>query len=105
MEARQQIEWELDEESGSVVGAPPEELANWWPQVQKQFDQLAPDLVLQIVVPVDDKAVVALLIDAKNERAAKWYSSYGAVPLADAPLSLLLPLATVQVALETSGKL
>ena len=27
---------------------------------------------------------VALLIDAKNERAAKWYSSYGAVPLADA---------------------
>ena len=48
---------------------------------------------------------VALLIDAKNERAAKWYSSYGAVPLADAPLSLLLPLATVQVALETSGKL
>jgi predicted N-acetyltransferase YhbS len=48
---------------------------------------------------------VALLIDAKNERAAKWYSSYGAIPLADAPLSLLLPLATVQIALETSGKL
>ncbi len=48
---------------------------------------------------------VALLIDAKNERAAKWYSSYGAIPLADAPLSLLLPLATVQAALETSGKL
>jgi len=48
---------------------------------------------------------VALLIDAKNERAAKWYSSYGATPLADAPLSLLLPLGTVQAALETSGKL
>jgi hypothetical protein len=48
---------------------------------------------------------VALLIDAKNERAAKWYSSYGAIPLADAPLSLLLPLATVQAALERSGKL
>lgn len=29
---------------------------------------------------------VALLIDAKNERAAKWYASYGAVPLADVPL-------------------
>ena len=41
---------------------------------------------------------VALLIDAKDERAAKWYSSYGAVPLAYVPLSLLLPLATVQVA-------
>jgi GNAT superfamily N-acetyltransferase len=48
---------------------------------------------------------VALLIDAKNERAAKWYASYGAVPLVDAPLSLLLPLATVQHALETAGKL
>ena len=48
---------------------------------------------------------VALLIDAKNERAAKWYSSYGAITLVDASLSLLLPLATVQVALETSGKL
>jgi GNAT superfamily N-acetyltransferase len=48
---------------------------------------------------------MALLIDAKNERAAKWYSSYGAIPLADAPLSLLLPLATVHNALERSGKL
>ena len=48
---------------------------------------------------------VALLIDAKSERAAKWYASYGAVPLADARLSLVLPLATVQAALEASGKL
>ena len=43
---------------------------------------------------------VALLIDAKSDRAAKWYKSYGAVPLADAPLSLLLPLATIQRALD-----
>jgi hypothetical protein len=48
---------------------------------------------------------VALLIDAKNERVAKWYSTYGAIPLVDAPLSLLLPLATVQKALESAGKL
>ena len=48
---------------------------------------------------------VAFLIDAENERAARWYSSYGAIPLADAPLSLLLPLATVQDALVASGKL
>ena len=48
---------------------------------------------------------VALLIDAKNERAAKWYASNGAVPLADAPMSLLLPLATVEAALESAGKL
>jgi GNAT superfamily N-acetyltransferase len=48
---------------------------------------------------------VAMLIDAKNERAAKWYSSCGAMPLADAPLTLLLPLATIQSALKTGGKL
>ena len=46
---------------------------------------------------------VALLIDAKNDRAAKWYSAYGAVPLADAPLTL--PLATIQSVLEAAGKL
>lgn len=48
---------------------------------------------------------VAILIDAKSERAAKWYASYGAVPLSDTPLTLLLPLATIQRALEGSGNL
>lgn len=48
---------------------------------------------------------VALLIDAKNEGVASWYASYGALPLLDAPLSLLLPLATIKVVLEATGKL
>jgi GNAT superfamily N-acetyltransferase len=48
---------------------------------------------------------VALLIDAKNERVAKWYAGYGAVPLVDAPLSLLLPLVTIEAALKAAGKL
>jgi GNAT superfamily N-acetyltransferase len=43
---------------------------------------------------------VALLIDAKNERAAQWYASYDAVPLLDAPLSLVLPLATASDAIK-----
>ena len=47
---------------------------------------------------------VALLIDAKNERAAAWYASYGALPLLDAPLSLALPLATVATALKSAEK-
>jgi GNAT superfamily N-acetyltransferase len=45
---------------------------------------------------------VALLIDAKNENVAGWYASYGAVPLADAPLTLLLPLATIQSGLKSA---
>lgn len=48
---------------------------------------------------------VALLIDAKDERVAQWYASYGAVPLLDAPLSLLLPFKTIHAALVAAGKL
>ncbi len=48
---------------------------------------------------------VALLIDAKDERAAQWYRSYGALPLLDAPRSLLLPFETIHAALVAAGKL
>ncbi len=48
---------------------------------------------------------VALLIDAKNEGAADWYASCGAVPHQDAPLSLLLPFKTIHAALAAAGKL
>jgi GNAT superfamily N-acetyltransferase len=47
---------------------------------------------------------VVLVIDAKNKRVAGWYAGYGAVPLLDAPLSLLLPLATIEAALRKAGK-
>lgn len=48
---------------------------------------------------------VALLIDARNERVAHWYASYGAISLLDAPLSLLLPFKTIHAALTATGKL
>ncbi len=47
---------------------------------------------------------VVLVIDAKNKGVAGWYAGYGAVPLLDAPLSLLLPLATIEAALRKAGK-
>ncbi|CDH23968.1 GNAT family N-acetyltransferase [Xenorhabdus bovienii] len=47
---------------------------------------------------------IALLIDAKNERVAHWYAEYGAVPLLDAPLSMLLPFKTLHAALMAAGK-
>ena len=50
-----------------------------------------------------DVGGVALLIDAKNDRAARWYESYGALRLDDAPLSLVLPLATAADALKRGG--
>jgi GNAT superfamily N-acetyltransferase len=47
---------------------------------------------------------VALLIDAKNERVARWYASYGALPLLDAPLTLILPLQTIKRALHEADR-
>jgi GNAT superfamily N-acetyltransferase len=45
---------------------------------------------------------VALLIDAKSERAPVWYEGYGAVRLADAPLTLVLPLKTIALAIGSA---
>jgi GNAT superfamily N-acetyltransferase len=47
---------------------------------------------------------VALLIDAKNERAAEWYRSFDALALLDTPLTLLLPLAAVRAAIAAAGR-
>ena len=46
----------------------------------------------------------ALMIDAKDEKGARWYISFGAVPLYDAPLSLLLPYSLLTAALRKAGK-
>ncbi|HLW84107.1 MAG TPA: hypothetical protein VKR60_02765 [Candidatus Sulfotelmatobacter sp.] len=45
---------------------------------------------------VEEVGGVVLVIDAKNESVEGWYASYGAVPLLDAPLTLLLPVATIE---------
>jgi GNAT superfamily N-acetyltransferase len=47
---------------------------------------------------------VALLIDAKDNQVARWYRNHGALPLLDAPLSLVLPLETIAAALEASAR-
>ncbi|MEZ5784394.1 MAG: GNAT family N-acetyltransferase [Rhizobiaceae bacterium] len=46
-----------------------------------------------------------MFIDAKNERVAQWYHSYGALSLDDRPLSLFLPLASFEAGLRLGGKL
>lgn len=48
---------------------------------------------------------VILIIDAKNDRAARWYSSYGAVALSSRPLTLVMSLATFAAELRTGGKI
>ena len=48
---------------------------------------------------------ILLIIDAKSERAAQWYRSYGAEPLADKPLTLVMPLAAFTADLKAKGLL
>jgi len=48
---------------------------------------------------------VILIIDAKSDRAAAWYASYGALPLTDAPRILVMSLATFEGGLKARGHL
>jgi GNAT superfamily N-acetyltransferase len=43
---------------------------------------------------------VALAIDAKDERAARWYERFGAMSLVDDPLRLILPLSIIADAIH-----
>src|SRR5438067_1435880 len=52
----------VDEAKSLVTGASPMELANWWPQVESQFDSIAPAFV-PVNIPIDGKIVVALLFE------------------------------------------
>ncbi len=48
---------------------------------------------------------VVLIIDAKNERAGRWYASFGAVSLDNKPLTLVMSLATFAADLKAAGQL
>jgi hypothetical protein len=47
---------------------------------------------------------VILIIDVKNDRAANWYATYGAVPLANTPLTLVMSLVTFATELKATGR-
>jgi GNAT superfamily N-acetyltransferase len=50
--------------------------------------------VARCLAVVQEAGGVALLIDAKSDRAVSWYESLGAIRLLDASHSLVLPFAT-----------
>jgi GNAT superfamily N-acetyltransferase len=47
---------------------------------------------------------VALAIDAKDQKAARWYERFGALALLDDPLKLILPLGIIADAIAAAGK-
>jgi hypothetical protein len=46
-----------------------------------------------------------LIIDAKNDRAARWYASYGAAPLSAKSLTLVMSLVSFAADLKAAGQL
>ena len=67
--------------------------------------QLLAAAALRCLRIADVAGGVLLIIDAKGERAARWYASYEAEPLADRPLTLVMPLATFTADLKAKGLL
>lgn len=48
---------------------------------------------------------VVLIIDAKNDRAPRWYTNYGAEPLSNKPRTLVMSLATFAAGLKAARQL
>lgn len=67
--------------------------------------QLILAAALRCIRVTEEVGGVLMIIDAKNERAARWYASYGAEALKDRPLTLVVPLATFAVSLKANGLL
>lgn len=67
--------------------------------------QLLLAAALRCIRVTEEIGGVLMIIDAKSERAANWYASYGAEPLKDRPLTLVVPLATFAETLKASGHL
>jgi GNAT superfamily N-acetyltransferase len=74
-------------------------------QGQRLGGQLLLSAARRCILASQEVGGVVLLIDAKNERVASWYGNYGALSLPDSPLSLVLPLTSVQSMLQNLGKL
>src|SRR5262245_31322157 len=53
----------VDEKGGTIPGADHRELNNWYPQLMKEFDDVAPGLSADVNIDVSDKTVVALLFE------------------------------------------
>ena len=67
--------------------------------------QLLAAAALRCLRTASEVGGVLLIIDAKGERAVQWYASYGAEPLANQPLTLVMPLATFAAGLKAKGLL
>lgn len=67
--------------------------------------QLLAAAALRCLRVAEEAGGILLIIDAKHERAANWYASYGAEPLQNHPLTLVMPLETFAANLRRRASL
>ena len=67
--------------------------------------QLLMSAARRCILAATEVGGAALIINAKNERVAVWHASYGAVPMLDTSLSLVLPLKVIADQMQKAGKL
>lgn len=58
----------VDENAATITGADKQELANWWPAVAKHFDGLAPELLVDRMVPTQQGPLVVALLFGTEAR-------------------------------------
>jgi hypothetical protein len=56
----------VDDKAGVITGADRKELANWYPQLVREFESVAPCLTTDVNIEVAGKTVVALLFETSN---------------------------------------
>jgi GNAT superfamily N-acetyltransferase len=54
------------------------------------------DAIQRVAAVSDTAGGIGLFVDAKDERVARWYARFGFEPTPTAPLTLFLPMATLQ---------
>jgi GNAT superfamily N-acetyltransferase len=63
-------------------------------------DLLVADAVKRIVATINESGgITGFFVDAKDEHAQRFYLRFGFIPLQDVPLTLFLPLKTLQAGL------
>ncbi|WP_242443364.1 GNAT family N-acetyltransferase [Sphingobium sp. LB126] len=65
--------------------------------------QLLAAAALRCLRIANEAGGMLLIIDAKGDRAAEWYKGFGAEPLADRPLTLVMSLSTFATDLKRKG--
>lgn len=67
----------VDQKNQSVTGADHMELADWFAKVKAQFDGVAPNLLVDINIPVGDKTVAALYFETDRAPFVVKNKDYG----------------------------